>query len=215
MENTTQFHPSYGILCFNRRHSNNTALFGSNIHHNETIALTVKHAELDRTLNCDKYHGTDTILDIEMSYAQFAEAITSFGMYSGVPVTIRYTEKNGHITKPNFINKQKQFEDEFSEQMHTISKNVTNAQAKIQELLTKKTLNKSDKEEILQCVANITREWNDNIPYIYTQFNEQMEKTLTEAKIELEAFTQNRLNSIYENAISENPEILLQTTKFE
>lgn len=170
---------------------------------------------MDRTLNCDKYYGKDTILDIEMSYAQFAEAITSFGMYSGVPVTIRYTEKNGHIEKPNFINKQKQFEDEFSEQMHTISKNVKNAQVKIQELLTKKTLNKSDKEEILQCIANITREWNDNIPYIYTQFNEQMEKTLTEAKIELEAFTQNRLNSIYENAISENPEMLLQTTKFE
>lgn len=30
-----------------------------------------------------------------MSYSQFAEAITSFGQATGIPVTIRYTEKMG------------------------------------------------------------------------------------------------------------------------
>lgn len=45
--------------------------------------------------------------------SQFAEAITSFGQGTGIPVTIRYTEKDGKIPPCDFVSKREQFTDEF------------------------------------------------------------------------------------------------------
>ena len=90
---TRTSHPSYGTIMFNRSNSRVTPLFGSSIKHNNVITMELRHAEIERGLNRDWVYGKAPIAEIEMSYSQFAEAITSFGQGTGIPVTIRYTEK--------------------------------------------------------------------------------------------------------------------------
>lgn len=91
--NKRKTHPAYGMLSFSRRTGGKQSLFGSSIEHKDVIAMTLRHGEVDRQLNRDWYHGTEVIAEVEMSYAQFAEAITSMNIGTGVPVTIRFTEK--------------------------------------------------------------------------------------------------------------------------
>ncbi len=66
-----------------------------------------------------------------MSYSQFAEAITSMNMGSGVPVAIRWTEKDGRIPECDFVSKREQFADEFKEQ---IDKTMNDSQNLIKEV---------------------------------------------------------------------------------
>ena len=76
-------HPAYGMLSFSRRSGGKQSLFGSSIEHKDVIAMTLRHGEVTRNLSSDWYHGTEVIAEVEMSYAQFAEAITSMNMGSG------------------------------------------------------------------------------------------------------------------------------------
>ena len=112
---TKTSHPSYGTLAFSRRTGGATPLFGSSIEHRDTIAMTLYHANVTRGLHEDHVYGNKAIAEVEMSYSQFAEAITSMNMGSGVPVTIRWTEKDGKIPPCDFVSKREQFADEFKE----------------------------------------------------------------------------------------------------
>jgi hypothetical protein len=53
-------------------------------------------------------------------------------------------------------------------------------------------------------------ETNGNREFIYQQFNEQMDKTTVEAKGEIEAFCQNKINSIANAALVEHKDDLLK-----
>lgn len=110
---TRTSHPSYGTIMFNRAYGGKTPLFGSSIEHSNVIIMELRHAEIERGLNRDWVYGKAPIAEIEMSYSQFAEAITSFGQGTGIPVTIRYTEKDGKIPPCDFVSKREQFTDEF------------------------------------------------------------------------------------------------------
>ena len=83
-------HPSYGMLGFSRiAKCEGTPLFGTSMQHSNTIVLRLKAASRRRDLNNDWYFGGKELFEVEMSYSQFAELITSIGVGDGVPVTIR------------------------------------------------------------------------------------------------------------------------------
>lgn len=208
---TKTSHPSYGTLLFNRAYGGKTPLFGSSIEHSNVITMELRHADITRGLNRDDIFGNKPIVKVEMSYSQFAEAITSFGQGTGVPVTIRYTEKDGQISECDFVSKREQFTGEFKEQ-------TDKAMEKSQELInevaemfsSKKTLTKADKEGILRKLSMLSSDIGSNIGFIADQFNEQMDKTVMEAKGEIEAFCQNKINSIASATLVERREEFLK-----
>lgn len=198
-------HPSYGMLLFSRRSGGIAPLFGSSIQHKDIIALTLKHGECSRLLNSDKYFGDKVIAEVEMSYSQFAEAITSMNVGDGVPVTIRYTEKDGYVKERPFVGKREQFETEFSEHLDEVKSDVDDTIKKVKEIFdAKKTIGKGDREEIIKMLEHLKMQISSNTEFIYRQFNEQMDKTVMEAKGEIEAFCQNKLNSIAQAALVEH-----------
>lgn len=204
-------HPSYGLLSFNRRHGGKTCLFGSSIKHHDTIAMILRHGEVKRDLSTDWYYGGDIIAEVEMSYSQFAEAITSMNAGSGIPVTIKYTEKDGNSPECIFTSKREQFENELKTNIDDAMQNTKVLIKECQELfLSKKTLNKKEKEEIISKLNKIYSEISSNNIFIYDCFNEQMDKTVMEAKGEIEAFYQNKINTIAQAALVENRDILLE-----
>lgn len=202
-------HPSYGMLSFSRRTGGKTPLFGSSIEHSDTIAMTLRHGEITRGLNTDWYYGDKIIAEAEMSYSQFAECITSMNMGSGVPVTIRWTEKDGRITPCDFVNKKEQFQNELKERLDEASEISKSLAQEVSEIFEKKTLNKSDKQEIMNKINHMIAQVTSNVSFTYDCFNEQMDKTITEAKGEIEAFCQNKINSIAQSALVEHREELL------
>lgn len=193
----TEKHESFAMLGIARVHcSGGQNLFGSSIKHYDTIRLQIKPAEVDRHLNRDWYHATQIpYIEVEMSYSQFAEAITSLNQGDGVPVTLKYL--NGkQIAECPFTNKRLEFENEFEDKMKDISSKLKKLTERTEELLNeKKALTKSEKEEVIKSIKSLRQEIGSNIPFIQQSFNEQMDKTVLEAKGEVEGFVMNKIIS--------------------
>ena len=167
--------------------------------------MTLHHASIERGLNRDWIHGDKVIAEVEMSYSQFAEAITSMNIGTGVPVTVRWTEKDEKIPPCDFVSKREQFEDEFKTQRKNATRVSEELIQEVTELFNQKgTLKKADKEEILRKLNKLKMDIGINTDFIVNQFNEQMDKTVMEAKGEIEAFYQNKVNAIAHAALVEH-----------
>lgn len=199
-------HPAFGMIGFSRVTGGNKVLFGSSINHNDRIIMTLKHAEQHRNLHYDSYFGGKTIAEIEMSYSQFAECISALNVGDGVPCTIQFTERDGRI--PMIIennSKREQFVNEFSETvkkaMEQVQKQIDDIQKSIDD---KKNLGVKDRREIIQQLTQVKYNIGCNLDFCAEQFNEQMDKTVCEAKGEIEAFCQNKINSIAQATLVEH-----------
>lgn len=205
-------HPSFGTVAFSRRSGGRAdTLFGSSIRHRDTITLAVRHASLTRGINNDWYSGHKDIVEVEMSYNQFVEAITNMNNGTGIPCTIRYTEKEGYIPHPHFIDKYTEFADEFKSDQEKRNEEAEQLVKEVREMFeTKSSINKKDRAEILEKLERIVLSSKHNNQYLLEQFQEQMDKTVQEAKGEIEAFTQNKMLIIAQQALVEQQDKLLE-----
>lgn len=207
-----KIHPSYGMLRFSRTTGSDVNLFGSSIRHRDTIRLRISKGSVTRMLNTDYFSSEGDIIDVEMSYSQFAEAITSMNVGMGVPVTIRWMLGKGDIEPCPFDDKRQQFEREFKSNLSKANESTEQLISELETLFKeKKSLTKADKECILNKLTVIQRNISGNNDFLYRQFNEQMDKTTLEAKSEIEAFMQNKLNSIAQTALVEQRDALAAT----
>lgn len=195
---TRSKHESYGILQISRvSHGKETVLFGSSIPHRETIRLSIHPGELNRSLSHDWYYAKSReYIEIEMSQAQFAEAITSLNQGSGTPVTIRRLDGKD-IDPPEFSNKRMIFEEEFKNQMQELGDELDALTESAEDILrNKKSVNKSDRQKILNQISRLKAKITSSIPFIASSYNEQLDKISQEAKAEVEAFTINKINQL-------------------
>lgn len=192
-----QTHESFGMLQLSRlTSSGGRALFGSSIEHSNTIALRICEGDVERGLNTDWYHAGRQYIEVEMSQTQFAEAISSMNQGSGVPVTIKRLMGKRMEACP-FTNKRQQFEQEFEERMEKLAEQFEAMTAHAEAVLGgTKTPTKAEKAEIMNTLFKVKQELANNIPYVNTCFNEQMDRTVLEAKGEMEAFVQGTLTRL-------------------
>lgn len=208
---TSYKHPSFGMLSFRRTHGGHSNLFGSSIQHNDTIHMVLREGKVTRGLNEDWYVGGHEIIEVAMSQSQFAEVITSMNVDAGVPCTIKYIQGKGHIDEADFINKRQQITNEFKDSMNDHMNDAQEFYDEVKELFsTKKSISKGDKEMILKKLGRITKSMESESKFIFDQFQEQMDKTITEAKGEIEAFAQNKINAIAQQALVEQKEDILK-----
>lgn len=90
-------HPAFGVAVVTRANGTPRTLFQSDLRHTETITLRIHAAERDRSLNRDWVHPGDKIVEVELSPAQWGALVSSIGIGSGVPVTIRSTAPGGAV----------------------------------------------------------------------------------------------------------------------
>lgn len=201
-------HPSYGLISFSRVSCNPPmALFGSSIKHSNPIRMVIYHAEQSRNINHDWHYSDGRIVEIEMSQSQFADAITSLNMGDGVPCTIRFTEMDGYMPECKFTSKIEQYKREFSTQLSDTEIQLSKGIETVQEIFdTKKSLSKADKETILNILQAAKREVGCNAEYVLDSFTEQMDKTVKEAKGEIESFVQNQVHKFVSSSLSNVPE---------
>jgi hypothetical protein len=190
-------HESYAMMGISRcssSHSKN--LFGSSIKHSNTITLRIKPAKVERSLSRDWYYATRVpYVEVEMSYSQFAEAITSLNCGDGIPVTLTCLEGR-EIEECPHVDKRQEFEREFQKDMVGLSNSLKKLTEQAEALLAdKRAPTKADKETILNGIKMLRQELESNIPFVQRSFNEQMDKTVLEAKGEVEGFVMNKIVS--------------------
>jgi len=123
-------HPSYAVLSFGRCQGGEQPLFGSSILHHNTVRMEIQHAEYNRSSASDHYFGRKVILTAYMSPTQFADAITGLNSGSSTPITLNFTERDGTIPKPDFIDKRQQYNEDFFERANGIMARITDLEKK-------------------------------------------------------------------------------------
>ncbi len=194
-------HPSYGQLQITKFSGYCPNLYGSSIEHNGGVTFSISESECERDLSSDHYHTKDEIIEITMSHNQFVEAITSGMNTSGVPVTI--TRRDGRrIAPPDFVNKRAQFDNEFALKMAKLEKNIGTIIEDAETLLKgSKAPNKGEREHILNSIQMLKQEVGKNVPYMKVQFDKQMDKTVVEAKAEIDGFYETKIRQFGLEAI--------------
>lgn len=86
----TLTHPAFATVSFTNAHyANGVDLFGANVRAQDTVIIRAHTASMSRG-TVDRVHPEKVFLEMEMTTAQFAQAITHMNTSSGVAATIRY-----------------------------------------------------------------------------------------------------------------------------
>lgn len=190
-------HPSYAILEINRVSCNKSQkLFGSSILHNNIIELVIKKGEINRKYNRDWFFGRDQLINIQMSYSQFTQAIMSLNT-SGTPVTLKYFNDEEIEQDISFKGKKDLFQKEFQSTIDKIFDNsIKSVNLASEYIQQQKPLTKTQKQELYNLLYKINQDLKENLKFIVSSFKEQMDKTITESHGEIEAFFDMKINSL-------------------
>lgn len=188
-------HPSYGQLSIGRTTGGNPNLYGSSIKHTNKISIEIRHSEKIRDLHRTWYFPRDCIVRIEMSPTQFADALTSMNT-SGVPVTIVRLSGHDFIPECPETHTRQIFEKEFKERAKQVVDDMAVDFKTIKEMLAAGSPKVAARKAIIQMLDRIQTEIGSNIPFIQESFNEAVDKTVNEAKGEIEAFMESKVRSL-------------------
>ena len=173
----TESHESFGTISFSRATSSGKVpLFNSSILHDSIIIMEVCEAERVRNLSQNWIHQNKTLLRAVMSPSQFADALTSMNMGSGIPITLEYViGDTTNRQKPPAPKEHQQFQTE-------IRDHLKEAIDLSQEIIDQ------SKGQLKRKAEKLNQHLRSNLPFVENQFARQMDKTVAEAKAEIETF---------------------------
>ena len=184
-------HPAFGVVRFGRSQGNPGKLFGSHLNdHAGVITMSVKRAERNHHLSRDWIHGTEEVVELEMSFVQFATAMTSMNMGEGVPCTLRYIQREMVPGIPDDLEtEQEKVAAGFEQDAREFGGKVAERFKEIETILDKPgNIGKRDREAIRGVMAMVIQDVNSNMPFVLQSFVESTEKVASAAKAEVEGF---------------------------
>lgn len=162
-------------------------LFGTEIKTDNPITLRISKAEETRNLSRDWYHPLGQIVEIEMSPIQWAEFLTS-GNTSGVPCTIRYI---GGQRMPN--PKETEIFNDYNEEVEEHFDKFKEIEDVVKSAIdSKKPMGLKDLNSLLCKIHNAI----SNVDFVKDSFKEDMNIIVGKAKIEFNAYVENRIHEI-------------------
>jgi hypothetical protein len=188
----TYEHPSFGVIQASRfTGGGRRPMFGSKILHDGSgrVAVEIKGADYGRGLHNDWIHGKsgDTIVRVEMTESQWASFISSPNQQS-VPCTItaRRDGKFVSVEDPPFFEIIDQFSMELHEKMARLKEDSKQIAVMLETLIDGKGAPKADLKAIRTKVLTTLEYLPGNLDFMKRQFEEAMESTVEEAKLEIE-----------------------------
>jgi hypothetical protein len=132
----------------------------------------------------DWLSNDEELIEVELSPAQWAEAITNMNTGTGTHCTIRYVGRERMPPCPE-VSKRQELENEFANKMKAEAVKFAAAIGEAKELLQDKpNLNKADRAKILASMSKVQSLFSSTVPFACSQFQEVVEKTCHEAKAE-------------------------------
>lgn len=211
-EKETKQHESYALVQFSRIGGKFDNLFGTSVETGTAIALRIKRAEVDRGLNRSWYHGREELIEVILSPNQFSELLTTMNYGSGVPCTINTFNGKRMEEPPKEKAETEVVRDEFEKKCKEIDSKMNEFGQQIVELLNKKSINKGDREQILDHMRMLHREVKANFPYMLKSFEESAQDIVQDAKAAVDAFVTTTVANAGIKAIAENEGIVALPT---
>lgn len=200
-------HPSYGMIQVSRFTGGNNVYYGSSIKHGGGIRISIHKSDMDRHLKKDWHHAGEPLIEVWMSYNQFAEMLTANMNTDGTPCTLKYV--NGeHIPDCEFENKRMQFDNEIKKDMANIGNKLDSIVENTSRILSSKgNIKISDRELILEEIRMLRQGIAANVPFIQKQLNRQIDKTIAEAKAEIEGFYEEKIRGLGIKALEDKVKV--------
>lgn len=196
-EETKETHPSYGMIQFSRI-SGAGHLFGSPLsQHFGTIRVRIANGERCHDTGNDYYRAKDRIIEIELSAAQFAEAITCMNVGDGVPCTLRWITGVGSVEEvPHTENTEMgRAQEAFKKKLSGVVAAVKKRGEVIADIMKKDRLNKDDRAKVNELADYVVREVHVNAPWWVEQFAEATGKVAAKAKAEVAVMFEHALRA--------------------
>lgn len=178
-------HPAFGVAVVTRSSGTGRALFQSDLLHNETIHLSIRRAQRSRNLIRDWVFPRREIVEVEMSLAQWGSLVSSIGIGSGVPVTIRSVDQ---ALVPN-LPYEPRIAEAVAETKNTVQRLMKDARESFDALKSAFESKKGIKEvrEAMRHHESSLRNTESNAGFAIKQVTEATEFVVAQAKTDIES----------------------------
>jgi hypothetical protein len=178
-------HPAWTLIGAYRSTCNpGVNLFDSDILHQNTITIRLKKASRKRELHHDWLHGKKTVVEVELSEAQWAAFVSSMNSGDGVACTVRYSAADGGYT-PSFPHKPRLAET--IAETHGAADRAFAAIQAAMEALDAADTTKTKREAMATLRATINNA-TPNVDFAGKVLVEHAESVVQKAKADVEAF---------------------------
>lgn len=137
------------------------------------------------------------------------------------PCTLEYTKETGRIEPKEYVSPKEKMIKDFNEDIIEGSKElVKEAEEAASEIEDRSvSMTKSKRTELSSKIRKLVRMFNDHLPFMTRQFQEQMEQAETEATAEMEATATKIVTNLGKEALAtkisnnDNPLIAITSSK--
>lgn len=201
--------PAFCQVSFSRIQTNGMKLYGSNIIHNSVIALKISESEVTRDLSKDWHFENKPFVEVYLSPTQFAELLTSMNVGMGVPGTLRRRE-NQFFDMPDMPTKKEQYDSETKEILSSFEKRIGENIKRMEETIEQgKPLGKKAQEGLKRELEMIQGTLKNNFDFVMKSYQKEMNKTVAEAKGQIDSFVLHTVTSTGLEALREQGKFLL------
>lgn len=211
-------HPAFGMISVVKTSANQGGvhLFGSDLNHRSVLTVTLRTAVHERHLSRDWYHTDDEVVQFQMSEAQWATFVSSVGG-AGVPITyeLRPIDEAPLQLIPR-IEKVETVSETFEREVREKCEGYVATAAELFERLAQCAedgkMNKAVLKEVLGMAKTLSVGLPNSMGFIQKQMREVMERNVSAAKIEVDAFVNDlALRKGFEALRDQSPQLIEQT----
>ncbi len=176
-------HPAFGQIGASRVNGH-VNLYDSDFTHQHYITVSITRSELHRNLSRDRHFGTEEVIEVALSEAQWASFVSSMNIGSGVPCTIARHEGKLIPGLPSPQNPAHQFKAE-------IEKTMADIQAALGSLASDLDgpMSKTKVAELRKELEWLSHRLTGSTGFVADKFDEHVEHTVERAKTEINAYT--------------------------
>ena len=182
-------HPAYAQIVVTRGMGGGAVLYDSEFEHNHTVNISIQTSDLERGLSQDWHYGHKPLIEFQMSEAQWATFVSSFGVGSGTCCTLRYVAPGGmgHVPRLPEIRLEKDLHNaEGKKKVDSVLKRLDALEERVR--AGTKGLSKKAQDELLHDIYKARQDIGVNLDFVMSSFKEHMEETVEAAKSEVYGF---------------------------
>ncbi|XAI96308.1 hypothetical protein [Microcystis phage Mae-JY30] len=181
---TVYSHPAFGQISVHRV-SGVRSLYGSDFLHGRFVRIAISASSVTRDLAHDWPHPGKTIIEVDLSEAQWAAFVSSMNVGAGTQCTIDFIRGEGQMPLlPPPESRAEQFGGEAKQKLAEGVGAVRRARAMIDEL----GLPKGKADKLREELDRSIRELSQNLPFVAKSFDEHTERTTERAKAEVHGY---------------------------
>lgn len=189
-----QEHPAYGRITLTHPSGGNTEMFGSDIVHNERIAIRIDLGYEETAYGIPHYRSQSQsrggrLLELEMTAYQWAGLVASHSG-NGVPCTLRYVTPHGTGSLPLIDGQNTSTEQATKEVEGSLKAMMERHQEGVDALVAlvaKGKANKKELQDLLAKVSYIHNKLPEVTSFALDTFVEHSETVMARANAEIEA----------------------------